>query len=233
MAPAYIKIRDYLSQQIQQGIIPVHSKLPSERELVDQFSTTRITVREALSKLEAQGSIYRSNRRGWFVCPSRLMYDPSTRVNFYQLAEQQGRQASTKLLKIKKVKGPAIIRKQFNVDKSEKLVELSRVRFLEERPVLFEKIYLPESEVPNIQECDLSGSLTRILKKDYGYEIKKEENKVLVEAIYDEAAKELQLNDGSPCLNILRKRFSKAGTLIEYDIEYWVHSAIELQISSH
>lgn len=232
MVPAYIKIRDYLSQQIEQGSIPVHSKLPSERELVEQFATTRITAREALSKLEAEGSIYRSNRRGWFVCPPRLIYDPSTRVNFYQLAEQQGRQASTQLLKVKKMKGPSDIRSQFNLKKSEKLVELNRVRYLEERPVLFEKIYLPESEVPDIQKCDLSGSLTNILKKDYGYEIGNEENQISVKAIYEEPAQELQLNDGSPCLNILRKRFSKSGSLIEYDIECWVHSAIELEIHS-
>jgi DNA-binding GntR family transcriptional regulator len=232
MVPAYIKIRDYLSQEIQKGLIPIHSKLPSERELVEQFSTTRITVREALIKLEAQGSIYRSNRRGWFVCPPRLLYDPSTRVNFYQLAEEQGRHASTEVLKIKKIKGPAVIRQKFELGKNEKLVEVNRLRLLEDRPVLFEKIYLPESEVPGIQSCDLTGSLTHILKDDYGYEIKKEENKIRVEAIYDEPAEQLQLNDGSPCLNIVRNRLSKQGRLIEHDIEYWVHSAIELQIKS-
>lgn len=232
MVPAYIKIRDYLGQKIQKGLIPIHSKLPSERELVEQFSTTRITAREALIKLEAEGSIYRSNRRGWFVCPPRLNYDPSTRVNFYQLAEQQGRHASTQVLKIKKIKGPSTIRQKFELGKNEKLVEVSRLRLLEDRPVLFERIYLPESEVPDIQTCDLTGSLTDILKKDYGYEIKKEENKIRVEAVYDDPAEQLQLNDGSPCLNIVRSRFSKQGSLIEYDIEYWVHSAIELQIKS-
>ncbi|MFY0640110.1 MAG: UTRA domain-containing protein [Bermanella sp.] len=232
MIPAYIKIRDYLSQQIAKGVIPIHSKLPSERELVEQFSTTRITAREALSKLEAAGVIYRSNRRGWFVCPARLNYDPSSRVNFYQLAQEQGRQAGTHVLKIKKVKGPADIRQQFNLKSTEKLVELSRVRFLELRPVLFEKIYLPESLVPDLSQRDLNGSLTQILKQDYGHVITQEDNQIKVEAIYDDQAHELQLNDGSPCLNIHRKRYAKNGVLIEYDIEYWVHSAIELVISS-
>lgn len=232
MTPAYIKIRDYLSQQIAKGVISVHSKLPSERELVEQFSTTRITAREALSKLEAEGVIYRSNRRGWFVCPPRLNYDPSSRVNFYQLAQEQGRQASTHVLKVKKIKGPAHIRQPFHLNPNDKLIELSRVRFLEVRPVLFEKIYLPEHLVPDLSQHDLSGSLTQILKQDYGHAITQENNQIKVEAIYDDQAHELQLNDGSPCLNIHRKRYAKNARLIEYDIEYWVHSAIELMVSS-
>ncbi len=233
MVPAYINIRDFLSLQIQQGIIPIHSKLPSERDLAEQFATTRITAREALSKLEAEGVIYRSNRRGWFVCPARLHYDPSTRVNFYELAEQQGRQAATKVIKIKKIHGPADIRSHFNIAKTAKLLEISRLRYLEERPVLFEKIYLVESAFPQLNKRDLTASLTTILKQDYGQEINKEENNIKVKAIYDEPAQLLQLNDGSPCLNINRRRFSKTGELIEFDVEYWVHNAIELVINSH
>jgi DNA-binding GntR family transcriptional regulator len=233
MVPAYINIRDFLSLKIQQGSIPIHSKLPSERDLAEQFSTTRITAREALSKLEAEGTIYRSNRRGWFVCPARLHYDPSTRVNFYQLAEQQGRQAMTQVHKVKKIQGPADIRSHFNIDKTAKLIEINRVRYLEERPVLFEKIYLVESEFPKLIQKDLSTSLTTILKQDYGQEINREENNIKVKAIYDEPAQLLQLNDGSPCLNITRRRFSKKGDLIEFDVELWVHNAIELVINSH
>ena len=100
------------------------------------------------------------------------------------------------------------------------------------RPVLFETIYLPESLVPDLSQRDLNGSLTQILKQDYGHVISQEDNQIKVEAIYDDKAHELQLNDGSPCLNIHRKRYANNGELIEYDIEHWVHSAIDLVISS-
>lgn len=231
MTPAYITIRDYLSDQIAQGAIGLNQKLPSERELVERFSSTRITVREALAKLETEGVIYRSNRRGWFVCPPRLRYDPSIRINFYNLAEQQNRIPSTQLLSFKKLKGSAGIREQFGLSQSkEKLVQVTRVRFLEERPVLFEYIYVTESRFPDLNKRHMEGSFTKVMDEIYGYKITSEYNRIRVAALYDEEAEVLQLNAGSPCLNIHRRRTDKKGELIEYDIEFWVHSALDIII---
>ncbi|MCI2282193.1 GntR family transcriptional regulator [Colwellia sp. MSW7] len=58
----YQAIREYLFSLIAEQ--PDMKKLPSERELLEQFNSTRITVREALIRLEAEGVIYRQNRKG-------------------------------------------------------------------------------------------------------------------------------------------------------------------------
>ncbi len=50
-----------LREQIERGLLARGSKLPSERQLSELFSTTRITLREALGQLEDQGLIYREN----------------------------------------------------------------------------------------------------------------------------------------------------------------------------
>ncbi|MGU2438559.1 GntR family transcriptional regulator, partial [Pseudomonas aeruginosa] len=41
-----------LREQIERGLLARGSKLPSERQLSELFSTTRITLREALGQLE-------------------------------------------------------------------------------------------------------------------------------------------------------------------------------------
>ena len=46
-----------LQEQISHGLLSPASKLPAERKLSELFGTTRITVREALLQLEAQGQI--------------------------------------------------------------------------------------------------------------------------------------------------------------------------------
>ena len=50
----YIEIKNLILDQIEQGELFPNQKLPSERILADSFSTTRITIREALSSLEAE-----------------------------------------------------------------------------------------------------------------------------------------------------------------------------------
>ncbi|MCF5790442.1 GntR family transcriptional regulator, partial [Pseudomonas sp. PA-1-6G] len=87
-----------LQEQIDHGLLPPASKLPAERKLSELFGTTRITVREALLQLEAQGQIYREERRGWFVSPPRLAYNLMQRSHFHAMVSDQGREASTQVI---------------------------------------------------------------------------------------------------------------------------------------
>ena len=56
-----------LRRYIGSGHLAAGQQLPAERALSERFATTRITIKEALSSLEADGLIYRAERRGWFV----------------------------------------------------------------------------------------------------------------------------------------------------------------------
>ena len=87
-----------LQEQIEHGLLPHGSKLPAERKLSELFATTRITLREALGQLEAQGLIYREERRGWFVSPPRLAYNPLVRSHFHAMVAEQGRVPATEVL---------------------------------------------------------------------------------------------------------------------------------------
>ncbi len=58
-----------LRRYIGSGQLGAGQQLPAERALSERFATTRITIKEALSSLEADGLIYRAERRGWFVAP--------------------------------------------------------------------------------------------------------------------------------------------------------------------
>ncbi|MBH9055052.1 GntR family transcriptional regulator, partial [Pseudomonas aeruginosa] len=91
----YLRIRDQLAADIAQGVLQV--KLPSERELAERFLCTRITLREALQQLETEGLVYRENRRGWFVAPPRIRYNPTRTTGFMEYVSAQGRQPRTEL----------------------------------------------------------------------------------------------------------------------------------------
>lgn len=87
----YVKIKDSIVEQIEAGMLSPRQKLPAERKLAESFDTTRVTLREALSLLEAEGRIYREDRRGWFISPEPLRYDPTQTLNFPNMAKAQNR----------------------------------------------------------------------------------------------------------------------------------------------
>ncbi len=59
---AFEETIERLAQAIKLGVVPPGAKLPSERELVDQFHISRATLREAIRALELAG--YLQARRG-------------------------------------------------------------------------------------------------------------------------------------------------------------------------
>ena len=63
----YNVIKQYICEKIESGQWLEHSKVPSENELTEQFSVSRMTARRALQELTEQGLLVRSQGSGTFV----------------------------------------------------------------------------------------------------------------------------------------------------------------------
>ena len=96
--PYYVRVRDHFTTMIEAGTLAPGAKLPPERALADEFSITRVTVRQALSRIEAEGLIFREERRGWFASPPRVRYDPTANTSFTESVMEQDRVAGTSIL---------------------------------------------------------------------------------------------------------------------------------------
>ncbi|MBU5445559.1 GntR family transcriptional regulator [Paenibacillus sp. MSJ-34] len=65
--PLYMKIQEHFKDLILKGDLQANDKIPSEKELMEQFDVSRITVANALTDLAKEGWIYRIPGRGSFV----------------------------------------------------------------------------------------------------------------------------------------------------------------------
>lgn len=65
--PLYIQLYDYIRNEIQSGIIPPLSKLPSQRKLAEHLNVSRNTIDAAYQQLLAEGYIKAEERKGFFV----------------------------------------------------------------------------------------------------------------------------------------------------------------------
>lgn len=65
--PLYLKIYDYLMEEIRSGKFDSKSRLPSEKELAKQFDVSRITSKKALDMLATEGIIVRIPGKGSFL----------------------------------------------------------------------------------------------------------------------------------------------------------------------
>ncbi|MPY22609.1 UTRA domain-containing protein [Shewanella psychropiezotolerans] len=229
----YQKIAKYIQDLIQAGSFGDGGKLPSERELVEVFSSSRITVRDALLRLESEGLIYRRQRKGWFVSPKRLKWNPVTKVNFYGLAREQGFEPKTQVLSIGPFNDDADSRLDWQEFAGQSLTKLVRTRFLDGRPVMLEEIHFATEMFPGIENKALDASITEIMASDYHIHVRSETSLVSVTALPDIFANSLETGNGAACLKIIRRRYDAKGVLIDLNVEYWLHGAIEMLVTSH
>jgi DNA-binding GntR family transcriptional regulator len=232
MSSIYQDVHAFVSQETKAKRLHANQKLPSERQLLEQFGSTRITIREALFRLESEGTIYRQVRKGWFLATPRLIIDPTHKVDFNLLAQQQSRVPNTQLIHVKRVRPIAKIRNVLQLDQPGSVFEVRRIRLLDQRIILMENIYIDAVRFEGFNKMDLSGSTTSALLEHYQVRIDNEHSKVRVEALNDTQAQCLSLNPGMPCLNIRRIRYDKSHSPVDYCVEYWLHNAVELDIKT-
>ena len=65
--PLFAQIKARLRQDILEKRLPAGQKLPSEAQMQQAFGVSRITVRQALNELQAEGLIETLNGKGSFV----------------------------------------------------------------------------------------------------------------------------------------------------------------------
>ncbi len=65
--PMYMIVKEYILSKIKKGELSPEDRIPSEKELMDLFQVSRITVRKAIDELAIEGYIYRLQGIGAFV----------------------------------------------------------------------------------------------------------------------------------------------------------------------
>ncbi|ACT05604.1 transcriptional regulator, GntR family [Dickeya chrysanthemi Ech1591] len=228
---AVTQIGDALTARIRQGEF-AGGRLPSERTLSEQFSTTRITLREALTLMESQGIIYRELRRGWFISPPRLSYNPLHRSHFHEMAEKQGRRAQTDVLDAGVIPAVAAVARHLEVAEGTEIYCIRRLRRLDGRAVLYVEHYLNPAYFPDLLSGDLTQSLTNYYLSQYGIRYGRVRFTMLPTPLPSVAAPVLKLAPGSPALFITRINRDQHDRIIDCDYEYWRYDALYIDVEA-
>ncbi len=230
--PQYLRIKDELARQIREGGLAAGDRLASERLLCERFDTTRVTIREALVQLESSGLIYREERRGWFVTPPRLRLNPTVTTNFHRIVSEQGGVPRTQLLEKGRQTVPAGVMDVLGLKAFDQVYLLKRLRFANERALCYcENIVLPE-RAPDLLDQDLNGSLTDLYATRYDLRYARMRLRFHPTSLPDHVANLLGATAGLPALLLQRLNYDQHGRVVDYDIEYWRHDSLEIEVDT-
>ncbi len=231
--PYYLRIRDHFASLIEAGTLAPRSKLPPERAVGDAFGITRMTIRQALFQLEAEGLIYRLNRRGWFVSPPRLRYDPTANLSFTENAVAQGRVPGVTVLSSEQVLSSAWDREHLGVAANAPVFLIRRIRSIDDRAVLVEHLHLDASRCPGLLDEPLNRSMTEILADRYGIFFGRRRIHMRPTALDQAHAQTLNVAAGTPSLYVTRAIYDQFGSVVQVDQEFWRHDALDIMVDVH
>ncbi|MFT5260025.1 MAG: GntR family transcriptional regulator [Saprospiraceae bacterium] len=167
-SPVYLRTRDKLVSQIQQGDFKPHDALPSERALAEQMGISRMTARQALAEVEKAGYAYRQDRKGWFVANQRLSYDVGNTLSFAARAIDESMDVSIDVISMDSHPADERLANSLGIEAGSLVHTYQRVFNVDQRPVIVETESVIAALFPDLLQQDLSQSSTLLHENRYG-----------------------------------------------------------------
>jgi GntR family transcriptional regulator len=134
-SPLFAQLKDRLRQDILEHRLQPGQKLPSESQLQSTYGVSRITVRQALAELQADGLIETFNGKGSFVTRPGETPNLGMLTGFYEYMRARGWSARGEILSVKTVAASQQAAKALHVAAKSSLTRITLVRFVNEAPV--------------------------------------------------------------------------------------------------
>jgi GntR family transcriptional regulator len=139
----YREIEQYLRSLVDQA--RPGDPLPSEAELCERFSVSRMTVRQALAELTNDGLVERRRGQGTFVAHRPVHRRPGVFLSFTEEMGRRGMQATSRLLAAGMDDPRRAEVEDLGLAPDDQVVRVARVRLADGVPVALEEAaLLPE-----------------------------------------------------------------------------------------
>ncbi len=141
--PLYHQLKQALQSDMEQGIYKPGERLLSEPELIREYGVSRITVRQALDELEAEGRVVRRHGKGTYVAESPIEQELVRLTDFVEDMQQAGQNPSSRVLAFEREPAGPAIAKALNILSGTEVVRVDRLRLADGRPVAYDRTWLP------------------------------------------------------------------------------------------
>lgn len=207
-APLYAKVKEHILEHIRSGAWTPGTRVPSENELVESFSISRMTANRALRELTADGFLSRVPGVGTFVKepPAR-----SSLLELRNIAEeiaQRGHAHAAHIDRRETIEAPQALADEFEIRPAARLFHLVMVHTENGVPVQLEDRYVNPFVAPQFNDQDFADiTPTAYLVAA----VPVDELEHTVEAIMPspEQRELLDIGEHEPCLALHRRSWSK------------------------
>ncbi|RZF28616.1 GntR family transcriptional regulator [Paraburkholderia sp. UYCP14C] len=204
--PRYQRLRDEMVALIAARHWRPGEAIPTEQALAQSYDVAVGTVRKAVDLLVAEGLLERFQGRGTFV--RRASFDSSL-FRFFRFQTRQGerRIPESRILRREVVDAPSAVAATLQISSSARVIQMTRLRLIDDVPMLAEEIWLPYVRFAAFAQMDLNevgDLLYPVYETQCNQVVASATETLTVEAIGPLHARLLRIEPGTPAVVIER-----------------------------
>jgi len=227
--PRFAVIKSHIAQQIEQGHWLPGDKIPSENQLGEQFSVSRMTARRALTELVGDGVLVRTQGLGSFVADARPMSSLLEIRNIAEEIQARGHRHSSELLRLHAICADLQQAIWLSVTEGSQIYHSTLVHFENGVALQYEDRFVNPAFAPGYLQQDFQAQtpnayLSRVAPLT--------EADHLVEAVCvaSSIAEQLSITSTEPCLKVRRRTWCKQGVV---SFAYLYHPGKRYRLGGH
>lgn len=171
--PLFAQVASSLREDILQNRRLPGDKLPSESELEAAFGVSRITIRQALSALHAQGLIKKLNGKGSFVTRPSDAPHLGPLTGFYEHIRSRGDEASGRTLSVRDLPASAAAAQALKLPPGTPLTVATIIRLVNGEPWAYGSVHAEPALARALLAHDLNANdVMSVLESSLGYRLK-------------------------------------------------------------
>lgn len=209
----YLVLRD----RIVSGIFSRGTRLPNENELAASHEVSRVTIRRALGELERERLIARRRRTG-----THVIFEHSAApiigdiTGMLASLSDMGRRTTAKLLSFEYVPAEGPIADALGVGRPGLMQRAVRVRSVDGAPFSFLTTHVPQWLGATFTRQEMSQRPLLELIERAGIKVSRASQRIGAGLAVPEVAAALQVNVGSPLLELVRVVYDGKGRAVEH-----------------
>ena len=199
--PKYYLVKKAIVENIENEVYDSKDPIPSERELMETYQVSRITVRKAIDELVTEGYLYKIQGKGTYVKTDEGSSNLFSITSCTDDVLRLGMKPSKEVV-VSKMVNPNVKRaKALEITTDDKIYMIGRILYADTEPLNYTLTFLPEKIFPGLSKYDLGKeSLYRIMTEVYGVKITKARSTIEAIGAQDEIAEYLDVEEGTPII---------------------------------
>lgn len=215
--PRYQQIAESLLSRIELGELKPGERLPAERTLSGSLGVNRMTLRQALGKLETEGHLDRRQGAGTFVARPKIERGAGRLVPFSRGMRRRGYRPGAKVVALEKQPASVAVARKLRIPVSAPVYFVRRVRLVNREPAMLETFWMPAKRFPRFERFDIRArSVYEVLETEYGVRVSRARQSLEPAIASEYEARLLGVEVGAPLMLEERLAFDERGRPIDY-----------------